>query len=154
MKPQQIRELIKIVESSNIDELEVSRWGQKVRIRKRSSADNAQHAGSSREQLPAVQSLKDLTVEVPRVESVEEPEYHEIKSPMVGTFYSAPAPDADPYVKVGDEVKVGQVLCIIEAMKLMNEIEADSSGTVVKILIDNAQPVEYNQALFYVDAKK
>jgi acetyl-CoA carboxylase biotin carboxyl carrier protein len=70
---------------------------------------------------------------------------------MVGTFYRAPAPDADPYVKEGTKVKVGQVLCIIEAMKLMNEIEADKSGTIAQILVDDAQPVEYNQTLFHIE---
>ncbi|NUN10740.1 MAG: acetyl-CoA carboxylase biotin carboxyl carrier protein [Ignavibacteriaceae bacterium] len=76
---------------------------------------------------------------------------HEIRSPIVGTFYRAPAPDADPYVKVGDVVGSGTVLCLIEAMKLMNEIESDVSGKVVKILVDNAKPVEYNQPLFLIE---
>jgi acetyl-CoA carboxylase biotin carboxyl carrier protein len=75
----------------------------------------------------------------------------EVKSPMVGTFYAAPAPDADPYVGVGQRVGVGTVLCIIEAMKLMNELESEVSGTVAKILVDNAQPVEYGQVLFLID---
>jgi len=78
--------------------------------------------------------------------------YHEIKSPIVGTFYRAPAPDADPYVQVGDSVSVGSVLCIVEAMKLMNEIECDVSGKIAKILVENATPVEYNQPLFLIEA--
>ncbi len=155
MKPDEIRELIKIVEASSIDELEVSRWGQKVRIRKSIAAENeSQRKGSGRNSFPAVASLNEVTVDVPQDEKTEEPDhsrYHEIKSPMVGTFYRAPSPDAEPFVKEGDRVKVGQVLCIIEAMKLMNEIEADKSGTIVKILIENAQPVEYNQTLFLID---
>ena len=73
-----------------------------------------------------------------------------IASPMVGTFYRAPAPDADPYVEVGDRVEVGQTVCIVEAMKLMNEIEAETRGRVVKILVENAQPVEFGQKLFLV----
>ena len=75
---------------------------------------------------------------------------HEIKSPIVGTFYRAPAPDADPYAQVGDSVSQGGVLCIIEAMKLMNEIESDVSGKIVKILVENGKPVEYNQPLFLI----
>jgi acetyl-CoA carboxylase biotin carboxyl carrier protein len=75
-----------------------------------------------------------------------------ITSPMVGTFYRAPAPDADPYVEVGDQVTVGQTVCIVEAMKLMNEIESEVKGRVVKILVENAQPVEYGQKLFLVEA--
>jgi acetyl-CoA carboxylase biotin carboxyl carrier protein len=75
---------------------------------------------------------------------------HEIKSPIVGTFYRAPAPDADSYVQVGDIVSTGSVLCIVEAMKLMNEIESDASGKIVKILVENGKPVEYNQPLFLI----
>jgi len=75
---------------------------------------------------------------------------HEIKSPIVGTFYRAPAPDADSYVNIGDSVSSGSVLCIIEAMKLMNEIESDISGKIVKILVENGRPVEYNQPLFLI----
>ncbi len=80
----------------------------------------------------------------------EEDDLHPVSSPIVGTFYRAPNPDADPYVKVGDFVEQGQTLCIVEAMKLMNEIEADISGTVVKVLPENAQPVEYGESLFMV----
>ena len=75
----------------------------------------------------------------------------EIKSPMVGTFYAAPAPDADPYVSVNEKISTGQVVCIVEAMKLMNEIESEVSGRVVKILAENAKPVEFGQVLFLVD---
>jgi acetyl-CoA carboxylase biotin carboxyl carrier protein len=75
---------------------------------------------------------------------------HEIRSPIVGTFYRAPAPDADPYVNIGDTISSGTVLCIIEAMKLMNEIESDVSGKIVKILVENGKPVEYNQPLFQI----
>jgi acetyl-CoA carboxylase biotin carboxyl carrier protein len=75
---------------------------------------------------------------------------HEIHSPIVGTFYRAPAPDADPYVQVGDSISSGSVLCIVEAMKLMNEIESDVNGKIVKILVENGKPVEYNQPLFLI----
>ena len=75
----------------------------------------------------------------------------EIKAPMVGTFYSSPAPDADPYVREGDSISNGKILCIIEAMKLMNEIESENSGKIVQILVENAQPVEYDQPLFLVE---
>jgi acetyl-CoA carboxylase biotin carboxyl carrier protein len=77
-----------------------------------------------------------------------------VKSPIVGTFYSAPGPDAPPFVKPGDNVREGQVLCIVEAMKLMNEIEADSSGEVVQVLAENGQPVEYGQSLFSIRTAK
>jgi acetyl-CoA carboxylase biotin carboxyl carrier protein len=77
--------------------------------------------------------------------------YKEIRSPMVGTFYRAPSPEANPYVQVGDYITKGKVLCIIEAMKLMNEIESDVEGKIVKIMVENAQPVEYDQVLFLVE---
>jgi acetyl-CoA carboxylase biotin carboxyl carrier protein len=78
-------------------------------------------------------------------------QYHEVRSPIVGTFYCAPAPDAEPYVEIGQSVKTGSVLCIVEAMKLMNEIESDCDGTVVKIIAENGKPVEYNQILFLIE---
>jgi len=80
-----------------------------------------------------------------------EDNYYQIRSPMVGTFYRSPSPGAEPYVKEGDIVKKGQVLCIIEAMKVMNEIESDVTGRIVKVLVENGKPVEYNQPLFLVD---
>ena len=83
--------------------------------------------------------------------STADVKYHEIKSPIVGTFYRAPAPDADPYVEVGQVVQSKTVLCIIEAMKLMNEIESDVGGRITKILVENGQPVEYNQTLFLIE---
>jgi acetyl-CoA carboxylase biotin carboxyl carrier protein len=167
MKDEDIRRLVKIVEESNIADLEVSRWGRKVKISKYPS--NSYHAPaypSAYMQIgippagfptpgPAA-STPDL---IPRADhpksGAEAPAQSknlvEIKSPMVGTLYRAPAPDADPYVQVGTTVSKGQVLCIIEAMKLMNEIEAEFACRIVEILIDNGQPVEYNQPLFKVE---
>jgi acetyl-CoA carboxylase biotin carboxyl carrier protein len=86
--------------------------------------------------------------------AAEEEELHSVKSPIVGTFYEAPGPGALPFVKPGDQVAAGQVLCIIEAMKLMNEIESDASGEVVKVLVNNNQPVEYGQPLFAIRPRK
>lgn len=154
MRPSKIRSLIKLVEDSNIDELEVSSWGRKVSIRKK-VGQNGNNNGNI--VLPAVQPK--IEKPVPQLEitteSPEQPEVRtnlvEIKSPMVGTFYRAPAPDAKPYVDVGQEVKSGQVVCIIEAMKLMNEIESEITGRIVETLVDNAKPVEFGQSLFLVD---
>jgi acetyl-CoA carboxylase biotin carboxyl carrier protein len=91
--------------------------------------------------------------EIPVAKEIEEvpPNTHEVNSPIVGTFYRAPAPDADSYVQIGDIVSAGQVLCIIEAMKLMNEIESDVGGKIVKVLAENGKPVEYNQPLFLIE---
>lgn len=157
MREKEIKRLIKIVEESNIEELEVSRWGRKVRITKGKS--NSSSTASVATTSSIVQSVPEV---IPKEEILEKPatevqekeaakEKIEIRSPMVGTFYRAPAPGADPYVEVGDHVTPGQTLCIIEAMKLMNEIEAEISGTILEILVENAQPVEYNQPLFFVE---
>ena len=159
MKPKYIKELIRIVEDSNIAELQVTKWwGNKISIRK-----VADIGSIAIQPPPATQSsqAEQIVVTSPQ-EKLEEPKTEitdkaapadnliEIKSPMVGTFYRAPAPDASPYVEVGDTISPGKVLCIIEAMKLMNEIEAEVSGKIVEILVDNAHPVEYNQVLFKV----
>ncbi|MEX0602154.1 MAG: acetyl-CoA carboxylase biotin carboxyl carrier protein, partial [Bacteroidota bacterium] len=85
--------------------------------------------------------------EVPKPEAP----YHELRSPIVGTFYRAPSPDAEPYIEAGQTIRKGDVLCIVEAMKLMNEIESDIDGKVVKVVVDNAKPVEYNQVLFLIE---
>lgn len=154
MRPSKIRMLIKLVEESNIDELEVSSWGRKVCIRKKVdlNGNHSSNPGSSVDQLP--RQKKSTQVEVTS-EVAEQPisrtELIEIKSPMVGTFYKAPAPDAKPYVEVGQTIKNGQVVCIIEAMKLMNEIESDTSGRIVEVLVENAKPVQFGQALFLVE---
>ena len=124
-------------------------WGERVRIVKNGAVQNVNAS-----------AIKDGTViEVPSTsekQSVTEKEqmYYVATSPMVGTFYRAPAPGEAPFVSVGDPVRVGQTLCIIEAMKVMNEIEAEVNGTIVEILVDNALPVEFNQPLFHIDESK
>lgn len=154
MKEEEIRRLVKIVEESDIGELVISKWWTKVRISKykpnsvpytnhRPQAPPHAAAGPTEAAVPGPSPPEAAPAAVAEAE-----ELIEIRSPMVGTFYRAPAPDADPYVEVGDEVTPGQVLCIIEAMKLMNEIESEHSGRVVEICVENAQPVEYNQVLF------
>ena len=147
MDLQYLKKLIRIVEQSGIDELEIEEEGAKIRI--------ARHPGTGQapvQSVPvAVQPVVPAVAAPPAVPKPPEKTYHEIKSPIVGTFYRAPAPDADPYVEIGATVQPGSVLCIIEAMKLMNEIECDVSGRIVKILVENAKPVEYNQTLFLVE---
>ena len=168
MREQKLRMLIKLVEDSKIDELEISRWGKKIRICKNNINGSLPSAASSSPPVFEISPTSSEEVSPPPVqaptpqssppipESSEsettalEKDLVEIKSPMVGTFYRQPAPDEDPYVEEGDSISPGKVLCIIEAMKLMNEIESDISGTIVKIYIENAAPVEYNQPLFLV----
>lgn len=98
-------------------------------------------------------SVSKKEVSAPAVETFDESKYITVKSPMIGTFYRASGPDKPPFVNVGDEVKKGQVLCIIEAMKLFNEIESECSGRIVKILVEDASPVEYDQPLFLIEPK-
>ncbi len=154
MRPSKIRMLIKLVEESNIDELEVWSWGRKVCIRKNVDLNGNRkgNPGPDIEQLsrPEKTTQIEVTSEAPE-QPISRTELIEIKSPMVGTFYISPAPDARPYVEVGQTIKSGQVVCIIEAMKLMNEIESDISGRVVEILVENAKPVQFGQALFLVE---
>lgn len=158
MKFTEVRKLVKLVETSDIHELELERDGARLRVRKADpvAAPAATYVTASpapaaaEAPAPAAQAAAPAAqAEAPAAKT----NYHEIKSPMVGTFYRAPAPDAEAYVQVGDRVKQGQTLCIVEAMKLMNEIEADADGVVKEILVDNAQPVEFGQVLFHIDSQ-
>ncbi len=152
-----LRRLIKLVEKSEITEFSVQEGDLKVKISKNGSGQVVNYtpaANVAPQNITVPQAAAPQTSESPAGESKEEPKsenLHEVRSPIVGTFYRAPAPDADPYVQVGDHVSEGTVLCIVEAMKLMNEIESDVSGKIVKILVENATPVEYNQPLFLIE---
>jgi acetyl-CoA carboxylase biotin carboxyl carrier protein len=150
MDIQEIKQLIKIVEKSDIGEIELVEEGRKIRISKKNpvyiqSLMQGLPLGSVAPQTPPAESA------VVAQETTDSDRYHEVRSPMVGTFYRSPAPDADPYVDVGDSVNEGTTLCIIEAMKLMNEIESEVHGRIARILVENTQPVEYNQVLFLIE---
>jgi len=143
-----IKELIELISKSAIDEFELEAEGFKVAMRKLSAAVRPAPVTVQAEPAPAP------AAPAPAAESkapAKDDRFVQITAPMVGTFYRAPAPDAEPYVKVGDIVEVGQTLCIIEAMKLMNEIESEVRGRVTEILVENAQPVEYGQPLFVLE---
>ena len=144
----EVRRLIRLVQRTGIGELEVSSGGRTVRI----SAFGAAHAAPAMSPgaAAAAPATGDVLTARPETASPPSPAVA-ITSPMVGTFYRAPAPDADPYVEIGDRVDVGQTVCIVEAMKLMNEIESEVRGTIVKVLVENAQPVEYGQQLFLIE---
>lgn len=143
-----IKKLIRVVENSKITEFSFSQADLKIKISKNSTGtQNIVHSVPQ----PAVSKSDIISSDLKQPESTTTSNLHEIKSPIVGTFYRAPAPDADPYVQVGDSISPGTVLCIVEAMKLMNEIESDVSGKIVKILVENATPVEYNQPLFLIE---
>ncbi|HZW40351.1 MAG: acetyl-CoA carboxylase biotin carboxyl carrier protein [Syntrophothermus sp.] len=151
-----IKKLVNIVDSSNVTDLEIEENGLKIKIAKKIRSA-AQPSLPHFIQAPLSSEVKVTTAAASDVESKtlstpeENKNIHEIRSPIVGTFYRAPTPDADPYVKVGDNVSAGIVLCLIEAMKLMNEIECDVSGKIVKVLVENGRPVEYNQPLFLIE---
>ncbi len=153
MKEKTIRKLIRLVEESDIEQLEVTSWGRKVRITKR-MADGNGHSDQPavlRNIAPPYGQPQPTETAPPAAPPESTAGLIEIKAPMVGTFYTAPAPDAPPYVSLNKKIEVGQVVCIVEAMKLMNEIEAETAGRVTRILVENGQPIEFGQVLFLVD---
>jgi len=157
MNLKDIKELIDILKDTEVSELELEKAGTRIRI-KMSGGGVVQYiehapAPEPRPSGPVVVHAPSAPVqkEAGPAEEQESRNVVVINSPIVGTFYRSPSPDSPAYVEVGDVVKKGQVICIIEAMKLMNEIEAEVSGKVVSILVDNAQPVEYGEPLFHIE---
>ena len=166
MNQKELKELVEFLIEKDITEFELERGDVKVRIKR-----GTPQAPQTSERIIAV-SAPPLAVQVPAgaapisglaAETPAAPaapaappaeELHMVKSPIVGTYHESPSPGSPPFVKPGDSVDVGQVLCIVEAMKLMNEIEADVAGEVIKVLMKNGQPIEYNQALFAIRPKK
>ncbi len=154
MNLKELKELIEMLKGTDISEVEIERSGVKVRLRK--GGDVTFHPAMPRMEYPPAAIVAPAVVEpsAPVAEkSAEQPKTNQIKvtSPIVGTFYRSSSPDKPPYVEVGDVVKKGQVLCIIEAMKLMNEIESETAGKIVQILVENGNPVEYGQPLFVIE---
>ena len=154
MDLRKLKTLIDLVSESNISELEITEAEGKVRIVKGSVAV-AQALPVTPVVLPAATVAAapagPATAPAPAAAAPQAPTGHIVKSPMVGTFYRASSPSAKPFAEVGQAVKEGQAVCIIEAMKIFNEIHADCSGVITKVLLENAQPVEYGQVLFEVD---
>ena len=147
MDLRKLKTLIDLVSESNVSELEITEAEGKVRIVKGSGAALPPGAWSQGASLPPVPSP--AAAAAPLVP--EAPAGHIVKSPMVGTFYRSSSPGAKPFVELGSQVKENDTICIIEAMKILNEIEADKSGTITKILCENGQAVEYGQALFVIE---
>ncbi len=149
-----IRRLTDLLEKSSIDEIEVVEGDSKVRISRHAapaaSPPLVYHQPTSLPTVAAPTVAAPAPAAAPSPDSAAQPEGYMIKSPMVGTFYRASSPEAPPFVEEGSMVKAGQTLCIIEAMKLLNEIEADIGGKVLKILVSNGQPVEYGEPLFII----
>jgi acetyl-CoA carboxylase biotin carboxyl carrier protein len=163
MNQKELKELIEFIIEKGIAEFELERGDVKVKIKRASEAAPAVlpdsryiavHPAPAPAPLPASAEAKgEIAGAAAPVPELEE-DLHMVRSPIVGTFYEAPSPGAPPFVKVGDPVEVGQVLCIVEAMKLMNEIECDVAGEVVKKLVANGQPIEYGQELFAIRTKQ
>jgi len=156
-----IERLIRVLDESGLDSLEIERGGTRIKLARTPQGTVgpvafAPHQLSFAPSQTAAPSADQAGEEAPAPEAKAPPAASnlvDITAPMVGTFYQSPAPDAPPYVEPGSRVKPGDTLCIIEAMKLMNELESEVSGTVVEICIENAQPVEFGQVLFRVDPR-
>jgi acetyl-CoA carboxylase biotin carboxyl carrier protein len=154
-----VKKLIKLFEDSKISELEVEENEFKIKLSKKSESPHIisqvvpaaahiqSHAGGAKSGGESAESKEGKS----GAAGTDNLKFHEICSPIVGTFYRSPSPDTNPYVEIGDRIQKGTVLCIVEAMKLMNEIESDVSGKVIRILVENGKPVEYNQPLFVVE---
>ena len=151
MDIRKVKKLIELLEESGIAEIEIHEGEESVRLCRYSTAAPAQYAPMPAMPAPAPGPAAAPAAEAPAPSEAPEISGHVVKSPMVGTFYRAPSPGAKSFVDVGDSVAVGDTLCIIEAMKLLNQIEADKAGVIKAILVENAQPVEYGEPLFVID---
>ncbi len=150
MNLKEIKEVIQIMNENQLSEFEMEKDGLKIRLKKNPSGSFEQVVYETRQQAsPARAQGGGESREAPKPQAAAAKST--IKSPMVGTFYAAGAPDAPPLVQVGTEVQVGQVICIIEAMKLMNEIKAEVKGKIAELLVHNGDPVEFNQPLFVIE---
>ena len=149
-----LKEIIYILENSDVNEIEVNFWGRKYRVSKQASVVVQESSGLASKEATqnAVQSNPNPVESENTLISDDNESFdgEDQLSPMPGTFYSAPTPEDEPFVSEGDVVKKGQVLCIIEAMKIMNEIESEFDGTIMKVNVNNGDPVEYNQPLFVI----
>lgn len=147
MKIKEIKDLIDFLSASGLEEVNIETEELKIKIKRTSDAQVIEKTVSA---APQVQAAAATETPAPAA-APSSNNYVEIKSPMIGTFYTSSSPDSDAFVSIGDKVGVGETVCVIEAMKLFNEIESEVSGTIVKVLIENAQPVEFDQPLFLVD---
>jgi acetyl-CoA carboxylase biotin carboxyl carrier protein len=149
MDIRKVKKLIELLEESDVAEIEIHEGEESVRISRGSTAVFAPMAAP----VAAAPMATPATAAAPVAAPAADPEIqgHAVRSPMVGTFYSAPSPEASAFVKQGDTVSAGQTLCIIEAMKILNQIESDKAGKITKILVENGQPVEFDQPLFIIE---
>ncbi len=151
MNLKEIKEILELIKGSDVSELELVRGDSSLKLRRGAAPEV--RAAAPAPAAPPASSRADEAPAAPKEPAKPKAAYKEVVSPIVGTFYRAPAPDAAPFVEVGQRVSKGQVLCIVEAMKIMNQIESDTGGTVIAILVENAQPVAYGQPLFHISAE-
>lgn len=157
MKAKELRDLIDFISSTGLEEVNIETQEFKIRVKRSPDviASSVSSPASAPQPAPvaapASQPAATSKEEASKKEEADTSNYVEVKSPMIGTFYRSPNPDSPAFVNVGDKINQGDTVCIIEAMKLFNEIESEVSGTIVKVLVENASPVEYDQPLFLVD---
>ena len=149
MDIRKIKKLIELLEASSLTEMEIHEGEESVRLSRSSQAPAPQQVVAAPAVAPAVAPAAPTATEAPAAAVIED-EGHVVRSPMVGTFYAASSPDAEPFVKVGQKVKPGDTLCIIEAMKMFNQIDSEVEGVVTRILAENGQPVEFDEPLFII----
>ena len=142
-----IKEIIYLLDNSDVNEIDVTFWGRRFRVVKSAVSNNENEVPSKTESV----SVNSPQIDTQKNEPLKSSSDENILSPMPGTFYAAPTPEAEAFVKSGDIVSKGDTLCIIEAMKIMNEIEAEKSGKITEVVAKNGEPVEYNQTLFIID---
>lgn len=153
MDIRKIKKLIELLEESGINEIEIREGEESVRISRKMENTATQYVVAHSPQMsaaPQAPAAAPVASSAPIEEKSGLPDGHVMKSPMVGTMYRAPSPTQPPFVEIGSTVKAGETLCIVEAMKMLNQIEADASGTIVAILVENGQPVEFGQPLFVI----
>ena len=146
----QIRKLMRLIEHSDVTEIEVTEGDQTVRISRRGPSSDVQHIMMPQAHAAPAPAAAPAAAPAPAAAAAPEEQKHVVSSPMVGTFYRSSSPDAEPFVSEGSKVKKGDTLCVIEAMKMMNEIEAEYDGIVEQIMAENASPLEYGQAMFVI----
>ncbi|MEL6194070.1 MAG: acetyl-CoA carboxylase biotin carboxyl carrier protein [Bacteroidota bacterium] len=168
MEFKEIQDILKLVNKTDLTEVEIEKKDFKLKIRRKAPESNVIYASQPASAIaapaqlapavmptvaeaPAASEVSAETAKTEAAAAAPEKDYYTFKSPMIGTFYRSSSPETDAFVKVGDSVQKGSVLCIVEAMKLFNEIESEVEGKIVKILVENAQPVEYDQPLFLID---
>ena len=152
MDLRKIKSLIELLENSSLSELEIVEGEESVRLSRTlvAAAQAPVAVAAAPAGVPATEASRKPLIEIPEPDETAIPEGQMVRSPMVGTFYGSPSPDAESFMEIGAQVSVGDTLCIIEAMKMFNQIESDFSGELVAILVENGQPVEYDEPLFVI----